>query len=64
METLRAETLKQEAIHIISHLPDSADIDEIMYRLYVLGKVRKGREAVREGDTIPVGQLREEVGSW
>ena len=64
METLKAETLKQEAIHAISNLPDSADIDEIMYRLYVLGKVRKGREAVLEGATISVGQLREEIGSW
>jgi len=27
-------------------MPDSADIDEIMYRLYVIDKVRKGREAV------------------
>ncbi|OQY58787.1 MAG: hypothetical protein B6245_09975 [Desulfobacteraceae bacterium 4572_88] len=58
------ETLKQEAVHAISYLPDSADIDDIMYRLYVLDKVRKGREAVRKGDTISLEQLRKEIGSW
>jgi hypothetical protein len=26
--------------------PDNVDIDEIMYRLYVLDKIRKGWEAV------------------
>jgi hypothetical protein len=64
METLKTETLKQEAIHAISHLPDSADIDEIMYRLYILDKVRKGREAVRKGDTMSVEELRREIVSW
>ena len=30
------ETLKEEAIEAISKLPESADIDDIMYRLYVI----------------------------
>ena len=34
------ETLKEEAINVISKMPDSADIDEIMYRLYVIDMVR------------------------
>lgn len=35
------ETLKQEAIRAISKLPDTADIDELMYRLYVVDKEKK-----------------------
>jgi hypothetical protein len=62
MQTLKQETLKQAAVHAVSHLPDSADIDEIMYRLYVLDKVRKGREAARNGETVTPEQLREEIG--
>ena len=58
------ETLKEEAISAISKMPDSADIDEIMYRLYVIDKVRKGREAVLQGDVIPVEDLKREIGSW
>lgn len=30
----------------LRHLPDDADIDEIMYRLYVIDKLRKSREAI------------------
>ena len=58
------ETLKQEAINVISKLPDSANIDEIMYRLYVIDKVRKGREAVQKGETIEVEELKNEIASW
>ena len=36
------ENLKEEVINVISKLPDSADIDDIMYRLYVIDKIRKG----------------------
>ena len=37
---------KQEALETIDKLPDDADLDEIMYRLYVLDKVKKGQQAL------------------
>ena len=46
------ETLREEAINVISKMPDSASIDDIMYRLYVIDKVRKGREAIQQGDSM------------
>ena len=58
------ENLKQEAINAISKMSDSADIDEIMYRLYVIDKVIKGREAVEQGDTISIEELKREIESW
>jgi hypothetical protein len=58
------ESLKQEAIKVISRMPESAEIDDIMYRLYVIDKVRKGREAVREGRTVAMDELKREVESW
>lgn len=48
------ETLKQEAIRVISKLPDTANIDDIMYELYVVDKVKKGREAAKHGETISI----------
>jgi len=60
----KMENLKQEATNAISKMPDSTDIDEIMYRLYVIDKVRKGREAVEQGDTISIGELKREIESW
>ena len=58
------ETLKQEAMKVISKMPDTAGIDDIMYRLYVIDKVRKGREAVKQDDTVSVEELQKEIESW
>ena len=58
------ESLKQEAMNAISKMPETADIDDIMYRLYVIDKVRKGREAVQQGKVISVDELREETQLW
>jgi hypothetical protein len=58
------ETLKQEAIRAISKLPESANIDDIMYELYVIDKVNKGREAADRGDSISIEELKKEMQSW
>ena len=55
---------KQEALDVINKLPDDTDMDEIMYRLYVLDKIRKGREAVNQGQTISSEDLEREIASW
>ena len=58
------ETLKQEAIRIISKLPETASIDDIMYELYVIDKVKKGKEAVERGESTSVEDLKREMQSW
>lgn len=58
------ETLKQDAINVISKLPDTADIDAIMYRLYVIDKVRKGKEAIERGEVISIENLEKEIEKW
>ena len=57
------ESLKQEALNVISKMPDTAELDDIMYRLYVIDKVRKGREAVQRGE-VSMEDLKKEIGSW
>ena len=52
---------KQEALETIGKLPDDADMNEIMYRLYVLDKVRKGQKAVEDGRTITSKDLKSEI---
>ena len=58
------ETLKQEAIKAISKLPESASVDDIMYEIYVVDKVKKGREAVKQNDTVSVEALKREMQTW
>ena len=55
---------KQEALEAIGRLPDDVDMDEIMYRLYMLDKVRKGREDVEAGRTIAHDDLLRELERW
>ena len=58
------ESLKQEVLNSISKMPDTAEIDDIMYRLYVIDKVRKGREAVKRGEVVSIEELKKEIESW
>jgi len=56
--------LKQEALTAISQLPETTDVDTIMYKLYVIDKVMKGRAAVEKGETISAEDLKREIESW
>jgi predicted transcriptional regulator len=58
------QAAKQEALNTIGQLPEDADMDEIMYRLYVLDKIRKGQEAVEQGKTTTSEELKREIDSW
>lgn len=57
------QSIKQEALKTIAKLPDDTDIDEIMYRLYVIDKVSRGQQAVKDGKTISLEQLKIEINS-
>lgn len=58
------QPLKQEAMDTLARLPENADIEEIMYRLYVLDKIRKGKEAVEQGRTLTHEELKREIDQW
>ena len=58
------QAAKQEAINIVDRMPEDSDMDEIMYRLHVLNKIRKGQEAVEQGKTITSEELQREIDSW
>lgn len=58
------EPLKKDAINIITNLPDNADMEEIMYRLYVLENIRRGQEDAEKGKTTPVEQVLRDIQTW
>lgn len=58
------QSAKQEAIEAISRLPDTADIEEIMYRLYVLENIRRGQADAAQGKTTPAEQVLRDVQAW
>jgi hypothetical protein len=58
------KTIKEEALQAITSLPDDAPIDDIMYRLYIIDKVRKGQQAIRDGEVLTAHQLEKEIERW
>ncbi len=61
---MQVHTLKQDAIESIQRLPEDADIEEIMYRLYVVEKLRKSRDAIAQGETTGHDALKQELDRW
>lgn len=58
------QNAKQEAIDAIQRLPDSADTEEMMYRLYVLENVRRGQLDADNGHTESTEELLKEIKTW
>ncbi len=61
---MHAHTDKQDAIEVIEQLPDNVPMDEIVYRLYVLNKVRRGMQDVEAGRGISSEELAREIEQW
>ena len=58
------QNAKQEAIDAIQRLPDSADTEEMMYRLYVLENVRRGQLDADNGRIESTEELLKEIKTW
>ncbi|MCB2263765.1 MAG: hypothetical protein LGR52_12645 [Candidatus Thiosymbion ectosymbiont of Robbea hypermnestra] len=58
------QTAKQEALDTIQRLPDNADTEEIIYRLYVLENIRRGQQDAAEGNTQPAEEVLKDIQSW
>ena len=57
-------TLKDELINIVSNMPDNLAVDDVMYRLYVLDKIKKGQQAILNNKVFTHEELQKEVLSW
>ncbi|HYJ87926.1 MAG TPA: hypothetical protein VEW46_17810 [Pyrinomonadaceae bacterium] len=45
-------TTKEDAMELISRLPEEVTWEDIMYRLYVKGKIEEGIKAAEEGRVV------------
>ena len=61
---MHIQTAKQDAIAVIQRLPDTADMEEIMYRLYVLENIRRGQEDAAQGKTVPAEHVLNDLQTW
>lgn len=58
------QVLKQDIMNLVSNLPEKFDMEEFMYKLYVLDKVKKGQSDIKKGNFIAVDELRKETEKW
>lgn len=58
------QVLKQDIMNLVSNLPEKFDMEEFMYKLYVLDKVKKGQRDIKKGNFIAVDELRKGTEKW
>jgi len=58
------QILKQDIINLVSSLSEKFDMEEFMYKLYVLDKVKKGQKDIKEDNFISSDELRREIEKW
>jgi predicted transcriptional regulator len=52
---------KSEVQHLLNNMPDECDIEDLHYRLYVLEKIKRGQEAVKNGETLTQDEVRDRI---
>jgi hypothetical protein len=57
-------TAKQDVAQLLSQLPDDATLEDIQYHLYVLEKIRRGREDIEAGRGRTTEQAQERLRRW
>ena len=57
-------SLKEEALQAIAEISDNATLDDIIYKLYVVEKIRQGRADIVAGNLLTAAQVHAEVKSW
>jgi len=57
-------TAKEATAEILRELPDNATFDDIMYRLYVLAKIKTGLTQADQGLLIEQDQAEQAMDKW
>ena len=55
---------KQASLRLIERLDDAVSLEEIMYELHILKKIRQGMEDVENGDVKSHQEVKEELKKW
>jgi predicted transcriptional regulator len=55
---------KQEILRAIEELPEDAQVEDAMDRLYLLYKVQKGLQQADQGNLISHEEVRQRMSRW
>ena len=59
---MQAVGIKHIAHHLIDELPENANWDELMYRIYIRMAIDAGMQDSQAGRTVPVKDVRARFG--
>jgi len=59
---METESVKQKVRHLLDKLPDSANWNDLMYRIYVRQAIEAGIKDSDEGRTLDVKEVRKRFG--
>ena len=57
-------TAKQDVESLLNKLPDNSSVEDIQYHLYVLDKVRRGLEDVRDNGALSQEEVETRLSKW
>ncbi len=58
------DTLKDKIAELIHHLPKDSTLEDIQYHLYVLEKIRKGQQSIKDGKGISNEEAKARLSKW
>jgi len=58
------ESLRMEVIKTLESMSDDVVMDDIMYRLYLLDKVKKGQKELEMGNYHISEDIKEDIENW
>ena len=58
------KSLKQNVEKMIQNLPDDSTAEDIQYHIYVLDKIQKGQQDIRDGKGISHEEVKARIFKW
>ena len=61
---VKSPNVKNQVRELLERLPDNCSVEDVQYELYVLEKIRRGEESLREEGGISHDDVKRRVASW
>ena len=55
---------KQDIINLMQDMPDEIDVEQLMYRLYVIRKIELSEASITAGDVLTEEEVDQQIESW
>lgn len=57
-------SVKQQVLQTLENLPENADIESMMYELYVIENIKKGQDDIQNLQLVTTDELQKQIQQW